>query len=162
MAPSKLGGVPVNTTSTAAHGDPQETLPFPVGISDFRLICEKYYYVDKTLLIKDFFDERPNVSLFTRPQGFGKSLTMDMLRIFFEKSGEDTARYFMDKNIWACGEKYRKYQGKHSVIFLSFSDVRRNAWAETYHQITQRIVLEFEDIPNWLLSVSTRRLSTKM
>lgn len=128
-------------------GDPQAKLPLPMGISDFPLVCEKYYYVDKTLLIQDFLDERPKVSLFTRPQGFGKSLTMDMLRVFFEKTNENTAAYFMDKKIWACGEEYRKHQGKYSVVFLSFSDVRCSTWAETYQRIAQRIVQEYQRHP---------------
>lgn len=118
-----------------------------MGISDFCLVCEKYYYVDKTLLIKDFLDERPKISLFTRPQGFGKSLTMDMLRVFFEKTDKNTSRYFTDKKLWACGEKYRKYQGRYPVIFLSFSNVQCNTWAETYHRITQRIVQKYQRHP---------------
>ena len=134
-----------NNTSTDKNAISKRSLS--VRNSDFHLGCEKYYYVDKTLLIKDFLDERPNVSLFTRPQGFGKSLTMDMLRVFFEKTGEDTSRYFTDKKIWACGEEYRKYQGKYPVIFLSFSDVQRNTWAETYHRITQRIAQEYQRHP---------------
>lgn len=58
-------------------------LPLPIGISDYRKACREYYYVDKTLLIRDFIDERPQVSLFTRPRRFGKTLNMDMLRVFF-------------------------------------------------------------------------------
>lgn len=137
----------INTTSTTALGAPQKKLPLPVDISDFRLISEKYYYVDKTLLIKDFLDERPNVSLFTRPQGFGKSLTADMLRVFFEKTNEDTSRYFTNKKIWTCGEEYLKYQGKYPVIFLSFSDVQCNTWAGAYRRITQQIVQEYQRHP---------------
>lgn len=137
----------INTISTTVSGDLQDKLPLPVGISDFRLACEKYYYVDKTLLIKDFFDERPNVLLFTRPQGFGKSLTMDMLRVFFEKTSEDTSRYFTNKKIWACGEKYRKYQGNYPMIFLSFNGVQCNTWADAYRRITQQIVQEYQRHP---------------
>ena len=47
----------------------------------------EYYYVDKTLLIKEFLDRKPLVSLFTRPRRFGKTLNMDMLRVFFENIG---------------------------------------------------------------------------
>ena len=68
-----------------------ENLPLPIGISDYRLASTEYYYIDKTMLIKDFLDERPMVSLFTRPRRFGKTLNMDMLRTFFEKSDEDTS-----------------------------------------------------------------------
>ena len=94
--------------------------PLPIGISDFKMAVEEYYYVDKTLLIRDFLDNRPIVSLFTRPRRFGKTLNMDMLRVFFEKTGEDTSVYFKDKMIWQCGESYTSYQGKYPVIFLSF------------------------------------------
>ena len=59
-------------------------LPLPIGVSDFRLACSEYYYVDKTMMIKDFIDERPMVSLFTRPRRFGKTLNMDMFCTFFE------------------------------------------------------------------------------
>ena len=55
----------------------------PVGISDYVRAQSEYYYVDKTLLIKEFLDQKPLVSLFTRPRRFGKTLNMDMLRVFF-------------------------------------------------------------------------------
>ena len=54
-------------------------LPLPIGISDYRLASSEYYYIDKTMMIKDFIDERPMVSLFTRPRRFGKTLNMDMV-----------------------------------------------------------------------------------
>ena len=64
-------------------------LPLPIGISSYKDASTEYYYVDKTMLIKDFLDERPKVSLFTRPRRFGKTLNMDMLRVYFEKTDED-------------------------------------------------------------------------
>ena len=79
-----------------------KTLPdllLPAGISDYRLASSEYYYVDKTMMIKDFLDERPMVSLFTRPRRFGKTLNMDMIRTFFEKTDEDTSIYFREKNL---------------------------------------------------------------
>ena len=78
-------------------------LPLPVGISDFRKASSEYYYVDKTLLIRDFLDERPQVSLFTRPRRFGKTLNMDMLRVFFEKTDEDTSIYFRTNIFGSAG-----------------------------------------------------------
>ena len=65
--------------------------PLPIGVSDYRNAVSNYYYVDKTLLIRDLIDERPMVALFTRPRRFGKTLNMDMLRTFFEKTEEDTS-----------------------------------------------------------------------
>lgn len=110
-------------------------LPLPIGISDYRLASSEYYYIDKTMLIKDFIDERPMVSLFTRPRRFGKTLNMDMLRTFFEKTDEDTSVYFKDKKIWACGKKYRDYQGKYPVIFITFKDIKFDTWEETFDAI---------------------------
>lgn len=57
----------------------------PIGISEYQEASTEYYYVDKTLLIRDFLDERPKVSLFTRPRRFGKTLNMDMLGSFLRK-----------------------------------------------------------------------------
>ena len=110
-------------------------LPLPIGVSDYRLASSEYYYVDKTMLLKDFIDERPMVSLFTRPRRFGKTLNMDMIRTFFEKTDEDTSIYFRDKKIWNCGQKYRNYQGKYPALFITFKDVKFNTWEETFAAI---------------------------
>ncbi len=118
--------------------------PLPIGISDFKLATSDYYYVDKTLLIRDFLDQKPLVSLFTRPRRFGKSLNMDMLRVFFEKTDKDTSQYFSDKLIWKCGEEYTAYQGQYPVIFLSFKDVKYTSWKETFAKICKLISLEFQ------------------
>lgn len=99
-------------------------LPLPIGISEYRVASTRYYYIDKTMLIKEFLDEQPMVTLFTRPRRFGKTLNMDMLRVFFEKSDEDTSIYFQDKMIWNYGDYYRSFQGKYPVIFLSFKDIK--------------------------------------
>ena len=120
-----------------------DKLPLPIGISDYRLASTEYYYIDKTLMIRDFLDERPMVSLFTRPRRFGKTLNMNMLRTFFEKSQEDTSKYFRDKLIWECGEWYQSYQGKYPVIFLTFKDVKCETWEETYNMIAKLIRMEF-------------------
>ena len=113
----------------------QETRPLPIGISDYVRAQSEYYYVDKTMLIKEFLDQKPLVSLFTRPRRFGKTLNMDMLRVFFEISDEDTSRYFKDKAIWKCGEEYRSHQGKYPVIFLTFKDVKFDTWEATIDKI---------------------------
>ncbi len=51
-----------------------ENLPLPIGVSNYIELVENYYYVDKTLMIKDFLDSRPKISLFSRPRRFGKTL----------------------------------------------------------------------------------------
>ncbi len=115
----------------------------PIGVSDFKLATTGYYYVDKTLMIRDFLDKKPMVSLFTRPRRFGKTLNMDMLRVFFEKTNEDTSVYFKDKQIWQCGDYYTKHQGQYPVIFLTFKDVKSMTWEETFQKIRRLMSLEF-------------------
>ena len=117
--------------------------PLSIGVSDFKSATTNYYYVDKTLMIRDFLNAMPMVSLFTRPRRFGKTLNMDMLRVFFEKTPEDTSIYFKDKYIWQCGDYYTKYQGQYPVIFLSFKDIKCSCWQETFQKISKLISLEF-------------------
>lgn len=112
-----------------------EVKSLPIGVSDYVRAQSEYYYVDKTLFIKEILDQKPLVSLFTRPRRFGKTLNMDMLRVFFEISEEDTSKYFTDKDIWKCGEKYRVHQGKYPVIFLTFKDVKFDSWEATMDKI---------------------------
>lgn len=117
--------------------------PLPIGVSDFKEAVRHYYYVDKTELIRDIIDELPKVSLFTRPRRFGKTLTMDMLRVYFEKTNEDTANYFKDKKIWSYGQKYRDYQNRFPVIYLSFKDVKFASWEDTLMKMKSLFAAEF-------------------
>ena len=121
----------------------KERKSLPVGISDYVRAQSEYYYVDKTMMIKEFLDEKPLVSLFTRPRRFGKTLNMDMLRVFFELSQDDTSVYFKDKAIWKCGELYTKHQGKYPVIFLTFKDVKFDTWKATINKISALLQTEF-------------------
>ena len=121
----------------------KERKPLPIGISDYVRAQSEYYYVDKTLLIKEFLNQKPLVSLFTRPRRFGKTLNMEMLRVFFEISEEDTSKYFKDKAIWRCGEEYRSHQGKYPVIFLTFKDVKFDSWEATIDKIRSLLQTEF-------------------
>ena len=118
-------------------------LPLPVGVSGYIETVSNYYYVDKTLLIRDILDALPKVSLFTRPRRFGKTMNMDMLRVFFEKTEQDNSVYFTDKAIWACGDYYRSFQGKYPVIYLSFKDVKFNSWQSAQKCIADIIRLEY-------------------
>ncbi len=121
----------------------RERKPLPVGISDYIRAQAEYYYVDKTLLIKEFLDRKAFVSLFTRPRRFGKTLNMDMLRVFFERSDNDTSIYFKDKAIWGCGEEYILHQGQYPVIFLTFKDVKFDTWDATFAKIAELLQEEF-------------------
>lgn len=151
----KEGGIwliPVNTqkpldgrsNKSAAIMTKSRRFPLPIGMSNYKKLVKEYYYVDKTLFIRDFLDERPLVSLFTRPRRFGKTLTMDMLKTFFELSDTDTSNYFRDKKIWSCGEEYRSEQGQYPVIFLTFKDVKCATWEETLKKLRRLISLEYQ------------------
>lgn len=123
--------------------EPKVLKALPIGISDYARAQSQYYYVDKTLMIKEFLDQKPLVSLFTRPRRFGKTLNMDMLRTFFEISDEDTSKYFVGTNIWKCGKTYRDHQGKYPVIFLTFKDVKFDSWEITLDKIKELLQAEF-------------------
>lgn len=116
--------------------------PLPIGIADFKLAVSDYYYIDKTMLIATLLEYKPLVSLFLRPRRFGKSLNIDMLKVFFEKTEEDTSVYFKETQIWES-EKYRAYQGKYPVISLSFKDLKYDTWAETFANMKLLIQMEY-------------------
>lgn len=127
----------------AAAGPAVKTLlPCAVGNTSFVEIATECYYVDKTLLIRDLVDDHNMVTLFTRPRRFGKTLALNMLKTFFEKTGEDTSRYFTDKKIWRCGEKYRALQGTYPVVMLTFKDVKYGSFSESMEAV--RLVLKDE------------------
>ncbi len=135
--------IPDIELSNTLFNENKKKKPLPIGISDYKKATSDYYYVDKTLLIRDFLDNKPQVSLYTRPRPFGKTLNMDMLRVFFEKTNEDTSKYFRDKKIWNCGTTYTSHQGKYPVIFLTFKDIKFKTWDDTYQKIVKLISLEF-------------------
>lgn len=116
--------------------------PLPIGIADFKRAVMEYYYVDKTMLIADLLEYRPLVMLFTRPRRFGKSLNIDMLKVFFEAADEDTSKYFLGTKIWEK-EIYRCEQGKYPVISLSFKDVKFNTWNEAFTNLKFLIQSEY-------------------
>ena len=119
------------------------TLPLPIGNTDYKETCSENYYVDKTLLIKELLDENTKIVLFTRPRRFGKTLNMDMLRTFFEKTSEDNSQYFKNKKIWQQGDRYIKHQGKYPVIFITLKDVRARNWATAFDMLKFVIRSEF-------------------
>lgn len=129
-----------------------ELLPCPVGITSYKEVSSECYYVDKTLLIKDIIDEHNKVTLFTRPRRFGKTLTMDMVKTFFEKTDEDTSVYFSDRAIWMCSDTYKSYQGAYPVIFISFKDAHQSTWEDMYESLSMTLRSEFKRHVNVLQS----------
>ncbi len=119
-------------------------LPCPIGITSYKEVSSECYYVDKTLIVKDIIDDHNKVTLFTRPRRFGKTLTMDMLKTFFEKTDEDTSIYFSNRKIWLCSDSYKAYQGSYPVIFLSFKDAHQSSWKNMYESLSLTIRNEFK------------------
>ena len=100
--------------------------PFPIGVDNFKeMIQEGYYYVDKTLLIKELLDMRGKVNLFTRPRRFGKTLGLSMLQCFFEKDYCDARKLFQGLEIMAAGEKYLKHISRYPVISISLKTMKQ-------------------------------------
>lgn len=128
-------------------------LPLPIGRTDYKKICNNNYYVDKTMFIKEIVDEGIDILLFTRPRRFGKTLNMDMLRTFFEKTEEDTSKYFQDKQIWQQGEKYTQMQGQYPVIFISLKDIKYSDWETSFDLL--KAVIQNEFIRHKELATST-------
>ena len=95
-----------------------------IGKQNFADIIEnKYFYIDKTALIKEWWDSGDDVTLITRPRRFGKTLNMSMLNCFFSNQYAGRGDLFEGLKIWEY-EKYRNIQGTYPVIFLSFAGIK--------------------------------------
>ena len=82
-------------------------IPLPIGIDNFeKVVRGGYYFVDKTMFIRELLDMKGEVNLFTRPRRFGKTLNMSMLRYFFENGGADNKELFRGLKIMDAGEEY--------------------------------------------------------
>jgi len=122
--------------------------PLPIGLAFFdRMIEDGYYYVDKTLYIKDILDKGATVTLCTRPRRFGKTLNQTMLKCFFEDvaelGGKDTRALFNGLKIEAAGDRYLEHQGRYPVIFLSFKDWKLGSFESSCEQIKKDLADEF-------------------
>ncbi len=122
-----------------------EFKPLPIGIDNFeKLITRGYFFIDKTLLIKDLLDNKADVNLFTRPRRFGKTLNMSMLQYFFENSEKDNSYLFEGLNIMKSGEKYTSHMGQYPVINLSLKSAKQPTFELAYISIRRRIAEEYE------------------
>ena len=119
--------------------------PLPIGVDNFKDIrINNYYYVDKTLLIKDILDSKAKVNLFTRPRRFGKTLNISMLQYFFESSKEDNSYLFSGLNIMNEGEKYISNMGQYPVINLSLKSAKQPNYELAYDCLINEIIEEFK------------------
>ncbi|MDD7388344.1 MAG: AAA family ATPase [Lachnospiraceae bacterium] len=125
--------------------------PLSIGIENYKeIIGGGYYYVDKTLLIKELLDKCEKVNLFTRPRRFGKTLALSMIQTFFEKEMDDSAIpvdnscYFRNQKISQTGEQYTCFMGKFPVISLSLKSAKQKDFDTAYHCLVQQIAREYE------------------
>lgn len=116
----------------------------PIGVDDFeKLITNDYYYVDKTLLIKELLDKKGEVNLFTRPRRFGKTLNISMLKCFFEAAEVSKEPLFAGLEIMREGPRYLEHMGAYPVITLSLKSTKQDDFETAYTKIVEAISEEF-------------------
>ena len=110
-----------------------------IGLQDFGdLIQKNYFYVDKTAVIKEWWESGDSVTLITRPRRFGKTLNMSMLEQFFSLDYAGRKEWFQGLSIWE-DEKYRELQGTYPVISLSFARVKEVNYADARAKLCEII-----------------------
>ena len=118
--------------------------PLPIGVEDFkRLVDNGYYFVDKTLMIKELLENKESVNLFTRPRRFGKTLNMSMLQRFFEATEKSNAYLFDGLKIAAYPE-YMTYQGQYPVISISLKSMKQASYTDAFYMYKNLIAKEYE------------------
>lgn len=124
--------------------------PLPIGIEDFKELIENdYYYVDKTSLVKELLDGRSKVSLFMRPRRFGKTLSLSMLKYFFEQAFDDNGNtidnssLFTGLKIMKDGKAYTEHMGRYPVISLSLKSTKQPDFELAYTMLKRQIAEEF-------------------
>ena len=111
-----------------------------IGNQSFESIRkDDCFYIDKTSFIKEWWENKDNVTLITRPRRFGKTLNMSMLECFFSNKYKDRGDLFEGLEIWN-NEKYRKLQGTYPVIFLSFAGIKQVKYNETVIKIKDELI----------------------
>ncbi|MBS6724016.1 MAG: AAA family ATPase, partial [Clostridiales bacterium] len=120
-------------------------IPLPVGVDSFeKMIRNHYYYIDKTLYIKELLDRKGEVNLFTRPRRFGKTLNMSMLRYFFEKGDYDNAELFQGLKIMDAGEEYLSHMGQYPVISISLKSMKQYSYELSYDMLRNIVREEYK------------------
>lgn len=110
-----------------------------IGKQSFEdIIQSNCFYIDKTSLIKEWWESEDDITLITRPRRFGKTLNMDMLKCFFSNQYQDKGYLFEGLNIWK-EKKYQQLQGTYPVIYLSFADVKQTNYKDAVLKIKKII-----------------------
>ena len=110
-----------------------------IGHQDFeQMITSDNFYIDKTMFIKEWWENNDTVTLITRPRRFGKTLNLSMTEHFFSVKHSGRDDLFQNLSIWQ-EEKYRELQGTYPVIFLSFAGVKETSFPDARKSICQII-----------------------
>lgn len=123
--------------------------PLPIGVDDFdKIITKNYYYVDKTLLIKELLDKKGEANLFTRPRRFGKTLNLSMLRYYFEDTGAEeqnrrNRELFLGLAIEQAGEEYTREMNRYPVIQLTLKSAKQRTYQEALACLKEVLAAEF-------------------
>lgn len=123
--------------------------PLPIGVDDFKtLISKGYYYVDKTCLIREVLEKMGEVTLFTRPRRFGKTLNMSMLKYYFENTGdrvlnEDNRSLFEGLKVMEAGDGVTAQMQQFPVISLSLKSARQPTFNLSLLSLKRQIAGEF-------------------
>ena len=115
-----------------------------LGTSDFKELQEgNYYFVDKSLLIKEAITDGAKVTLLPRPRRWGKTLSLSMLYYFFVKS-EASHRHLFNGLAVEQYSEVMAHQGKYPVIFLSLKEAKKTSWSECYQMLQDLIIQEYK------------------
>ena len=126
--------------------------PLPIGVEDFkRLVDNEYYFVDKTLMIKELLENKETVNLFTRPRRFGKTLNMSMLQRFFEATEKSNA-YLFDGWKIATYPEYMAYQGQYPVISISLKSMKQKNFTLAFETYKYLIKSEYSRHKDFIFS----------
>lgn len=105
-------------------------LSMPIGVDDFKKVRENYYFVDKSRFLSAFFPGHAEVTLFTRPRRFGKTLTLSMLRYFFDLEGADEHRQLFDGLAVSHDAAMMAEMGQRPVLFFTLRGWKARDWEE--------------------------------
>ncbi|HLP57882.1 MAG TPA: AAA family ATPase, partial [Candidatus Deferrimicrobium sp.] len=148
----------------------------PIGFSDFKdVITGDYYYVDKTLFIKEVIDSGDKILLIPRPRRFGKTLNITMLKYFYDccpdtwatdsqpsspvtgpRSQNPNAHLFDSLAISGAGQEYLDKMGKYPVIYLSFREIKDSDWESCFENV--KILIQEEFLRHYYL-LDSRKLA---
>ncbi len=117
-----------------------------IGSSDFKtIIRDNGYFIDKTMLIKQFYDDNNYVLLLPRPKRFGKTLNLSMIEHFFDIQKAESKKLFADFKITQEKEFCEKHQNKYPVINISLKGIKEPDWEKCFNKFVQFVSTLYEN-----------------